>query len=419
MKNLSETGLEMSTKKSLLLLFLLAFTVRLIVLLGIVYCVSPSTRQLLNPPDAGTYSRKGWAIAQYWHGVSKEKPPINLKYSHVNAVIYYLIGYNPLVPRIINCFLGAVSVIFIYFIAREIFDEKLAVLGSIFCALFPSMLFWQVHNLREAPYMFCLISVIWVVTKLQAKDKKMNFIYILLTVPLLFYLHFIKIYIFTFLAYGVILSFFINIRKKAVWRNLIYGICFMVVFGFIGKATYNSLLAKPAKIVIEAISVVWVDKKLQVSAQVSPTLTQVLTEITRARKNLARGKSVYKKNVDISSPKKAIAFLPTGMTYFLFAPFPWQTKGFLQHLTIPEMLLWYLMVPFMLYGLFYALRFKWREISCIFIYMGITIVLYSVAHPNIGTFYRQRVAIIPFCLIFASIGIVHFSQFIAFKRKTR
>lgn len=407
----------MSTKKLLLLLFLLTFTVRLVVLLGIVYCVPPSTRQLLDSPDATTYSREGWAIAQYWHGVSKEKPLIYLQYSYYNAVIYYLIGNNPLVIRIINCFLGTVSVIFIYFIAREIFDKKVAVLSSIFCALFPSMIFWQVYNLKEASYMFCLISATLIVTKLQAKDKKMNFIYILLTVPFLVYLNFLKIFIFAFFAYGVILSFFINIRKKVAWRNLIYGLCFIIIFGLISKSMhgYELFFKSPARVIVEVVRVVWMDKK----PQVSPTLTQTLVSINHMRKALATGKSAYKKNVNISTPRKAIAFLPTGMTYFLFAPFPWQTKGFLQHFTIPEVLLWYLMVPFMLYGLFYAFRFKWREISCIFIYMGITIALYSLVQANIGTFYRQRVAIIPFCLIFASIGIVHFSQFIAFTLKEK
>ncbi len=411
----------MNTKKLLLLLFLLAFTVRLVVLLGIVYCVSPSTRELLRSPDAIRYSGEGWALAQYWHGVSKQKPTIIFKYSYYNAIVYYLIGYNPLVVRIINCFLGAISVMFIYLIAREIFDKKIAVLSSIFCALFPSTIFWQVYNLRGASYMFCLISVAWIITKLQAKDKKMNFLYILLTIPLLVYLNFLKIYIFTFFAYGIILSFFISVRKKVVWRNLIYGLCFIIIFGLISKSMggYGLLFEKPAKVIVETIRMVPVNKKSQVSPQVSPTLTQTLVALSQTRKNLATGKSAYKKNVDISTLRKATAFLPTGMTYFLFAPFPWQTKGLLQHLTIPEMLLWYLMVPFMLYGLFYALRFKWREIAFILIYLGITIILYSLVQSNMGTFYRQRMAIIPFCLIFASVGIVHLSQFIALKRKKR
>lgn len=397
----------MSTKKLLLLLFLLAFTVRLVVLLGIVYYAPPSTRQLLSSPDAVTYSQEGWAIAQYWHGVSKEKPLIAFRYSYYNAVIYYLIGYNPSVIRIINCFLGAISVMFIYFIAREIFDKKVAALSSVFCALFPSMLFWQAHNLKEASYMFCIISVTWIVIKLQTENKKINFVYFLLTIPLLFYLGFIKMYIFIFLAYAVILSFFINIKRKMVCRNLIYGTCFIIIFSLIGKymGSYDLLFKKPVKIVVETIQ--------GKNAELSSTLVG----INQIRKGCSTGGSVYKKKVDVSSLKKAIAFLPIGTTYFLFAPFPWRTKGLLQKLTIPEMLIWYLMVPFMLYGFFYALRFKWREISCIFIYTGITIVLYSITLPNIGTFYRQRVAIIPFCLIFASIGMVHFNQFVVSKGK--
>ena len=400
---------EINMRKILFLLFLIAFIIRLVVMSVIFYFPNENKSGIFLKTDGEGYKNEGWSIAQRWHKAPEDriKKRVLYSYSYFNAVIFYLFGYKPAIPRIINCFFGALTVIFIYLITKEIFNKKIAILSSLLCSFFPSMVFWSAQNLKEASYMFCIISVIWIVIKLQTEDKKIKFVYFLLTIPLLFYLHFMKIYIFNFLAYAVILSFFITIRKKMIWKNIIYGICFIIIFSLIGKHmnNYSLLFKKPVKIVVET------------TQGKNAELSSTLVEINQIRKRCSTGGSVYKKNVDVSSPKKAIAFLPTGMTYFLFAPFPWQTKGLLQRLTIPEMLVWYLMVPFMLYGLFYALRFRWREISCILIYMGITIVLYSITLPNIGTFYRQRVAIIPFCLIFASIGIVHFSQFVISKRK--
>ena len=41
----------------------------------------------------------------------------------------------------------------------------------------------------------------------------------------------------------------------------------------------------------------------------------------------------------------AISAMPVGFAYLMFAPFPWQATNFRQAITMPEVLIWWAMIP--------------------------------------------------------------------------
>jgi len=127
------------------------------------------------------------------------------------------------------------------------------------------------------------------------------------------------------------------------------------------------------------------------------------------RRGVATGNSAFDSDADISTPIKAIKFFPKGLTYFLFAPFPWRTEGLLQKITIPETILWYTIFPFILYGI-YIYRVKWREFFAIIFFVTITLSAYSLLDSNIGTAYRHKATILPFLFVFAGAGISKFME---------
>ena len=51
--------------------------------------------------------------------------------------------------------------------------------------------------------------------------------------------------------------------------------------------------------------------------------------------------SGFGEDLDVSTTGGAIAALPIGFSYLMFAPFPWQVSSFRQAITLPEMLVWW------------------------------------------------------------------------------
>src|SRR5262245_42372596 len=70
---------------------------------------------------------------------------------------YYLLGFlfyltdSParFVAAVLNCFCGALTVIFVYRIARSLFSEWVAVRAAWWTCLFPSMIVWSAQTVKE------------------------------------------------------------------------------------------------------------------------------------------------------------------------------------------------------------------------------------------------------------------------------
>jgi hypothetical protein len=120
---------------------------------------------------------------------------------------------------------------------------------------------------------------------------------------------------------------------------------------------------------------------------------------------MATGGSAFQDNVDISTPGRALAFLPVGIAYFLFSPFPWQMTSTLKLFSLPEMLLIYALTPAMLSGIRHALRTRFREALQILLLTALLTVSYALGEGNVGTLYRHRAQAILFYLTFGAAGL--------------
>ena len=127
--------------------------------------------------------------------------------------------------------------------------------------------------------------------------------------------------------------------------------------------------------------------------------------LSRARQDLATGGSTLGENVDISTPGRALAYLPTGLAYFLFSPFPWQITSTLKLFALPEMLLIYGLTPAILRGIRYTVRTRFREALQILLVTSLLTLSYALGEGNVGTLYRHRAQVISFFLIFAAVGL--------------
>jgi hypothetical protein len=114
--------------------------------------------------------------------------------------------------------------------------------------------------------------------------------------------------------------------------------------------------------------------------------------------------SGYGGDVDITDTKQALTYLPLGVAYFLFAPFPWMIRNTNHMLLLPELIVWWLAIPFLILGFWHTVRHRLRTSFAICLFtIGLTFA-YGLYLANFGTAHRMRVQVLGFLIIFVSIG---------------
>jgi hypothetical protein len=88
----------------------------------------------------------------------------------------------------------------------------------------------------------------------------------------------------------------------------------------------------------------------------------------------------------------------------MFAPFPWEMASLRQSITLPEVLVWWAMIPLMVYGLWWTVRHRLRTAFPILIFTLMLTLAYSIFQGNVGTAYRQRTQIQVFLFMFVGVG---------------
>jgi hypothetical protein len=96
--------------------------------------------------------------------------------------------------------------------------------------------------------------------------------------------------------------------------------------------------------------------------------------------------------------------------YLMLAPFPWQLTSIRSALTMPEMLVWWASIPFLISGVIFAVKNRLRETMPVLIFTLMLTVGYAIFQGNVGTAYRQRTQIQVFHFMFIGAGFVLFME---------
>ena len=98
---------------------------------------------------------------------------------------------------------------------------------------------------------------------------------------------------------------------------------------------------------------------------------------------------------------RTLEYVPFGLAFALFAPFPGSGTRAQDVLPIPEMLVWYGLL--IAAGLsLWRWRRTWRVLAPIVLFICATVLIFALAEGNVGTLYRHRAMIIPFVIVLAA-----------------
>ena len=330
-------------------------------------------------PDEVTYAATGRQMAQFWSGelllrpwrFSTNQP---LGYFYVNSVLFYLFGTSQFPIKIVNAFIGAFSARYVFLLSRDLFGTAVGRRAAFFCEFFPSLVLWSVLNIRDVWVVFLILFISWKSLQVVRSFSLGSLVSLVLAAAIL---SSFRDYLFYVVAIPPVVAFLIG-RRSHLGRN------FVVAF-------------------VAGLLLLVVVQQSRVGDTAGDRMS--LEALSKARQDLATGGSSLGENVDISTPGRALAYLPLGLAYFFFSPFPWQITSVLKLFALPEMLLIYFLTPAMIRGIHFAIRTRFREALQILLVTSLLTVSYALGEGNVGTLYRHRAQAISMYLMFAAAGL--------------
>jgi dolichyl-phosphate-mannose-protein mannosyltransferase len=344
--------------------------------------------------DADTYDFYGWSLGLSWHGraiYGTYVEQFNYRGGsgwgmlYVVAVVYELVGRNSFAVQLFNAVVGAATAVIVFLIAEHIFDNKrVARIAALFVAFYPSLVLWSSQALKDGPIVFLLAVVMLCTLKIGERFSIKYLIILLASVLSVLTLRF---YIFYMVTAAIVGAFVIGMRSfsaKSFTRQFVVVILMGLAMTYLGITRYASS---------------------QYAAFGN------LKTVQRSRIDAARSaKSGFGADVDVSTTQGALAAIPIGLFYLMFAPLPWQLTSVRQLITLPEMIIWWLSFPLLILGLWFSIRHRLRRIAPILLFTTLLTLAYSVFQGNIGTAYRQRAQLLVFYFIFVAVGMVLFKE---------
>jgi hypothetical protein len=88
--------------------------------------------------------------------------------------IYCLFGVNYILARLMFCLIGASTCIIVYFIGKELANEKLGILSSAVLAIYPMHFYYSMHFFSEIPWAFFMSVAVWCILLFE---KEMKIVY--------------------------------------------------------------------------------------------------------------------------------------------------------------------------------------------------------------------------------------------------
>ena len=304
-------------------------------------------------------------------------------YGYMLAAMFYVTDAPARLPAAaLNCFIGALTVVMAYRIARSLFSEWVAIRVAWWTCLLPSMMIWSAQTLKEPTVIFLETIVLYGCVRLKVKGFSLRHIVacalaIILVLPFRFYAAYVA---------GAAVALALVIPQ----------------FGKRKMSAASAIGVAACILPIVLMSGVLVSSEAQVERF-------NLKKIEKFRQDIAVGAgSGVTSSYDLSSPVGLGVATAVGGAYLMLAPFPWQLGGgsIRMLLTTPELIVWWwVFFVGVLPGMWHAIRTRFNEIQpLLFFLLGLG-VLYSMMFGNVGLAYRQRAQLLPWLLIFAMVGL--------------
>jgi Dolichyl-phosphate-mannose-protein mannosyltransferase len=343
-----------------------------------IFALVPQLR--LFHDDAEGYEFNGMALAASWAG---EGPPIhagsgqNFGFGHVVAGVYFIFGRYAVAVSYFNSIVGTITVLLVYVLARRFVHALVARRTALLVGFIPSMVLWSSIAIKDPLMTILIVLCLFFCVRIKEHVTIGNLIGVALTLAAMQRLRFYMVYFVGFAILGSLIldrgmRMVTGIYKQILLVGIVLGLFALV--GIIGPTQQGT----------EVLS---------------------LQRVSNYRSGMAHtAESGFNNDVDVSSPGRALLFLPIGMSVLLLGPFPWQMTSLRPLLAAPETVFWWILFPSMIRGITLLVRKRFRVVSPLVLFSITLVCAYSLVHGNVGSGFRQRAQIFVLLFIFASLG---------------
>jgi len=120
--------------------------------------------------ESGTYDAGGYALARHWQGdaagTSLTQALSGYGFVYIVGALYYVFGRNQLLVQLLNCTVGALTVLVVYAIAARLFGRPVARWAALFMAFFPQMVFWSAGMYKDPTILLCIAICMYAALRL-------------------------------------------------------------------------------------------------------------------------------------------------------------------------------------------------------------------------------------------------------------
>jgi 4-amino-4-deoxy-L-arabinose transferase-like glycosyltransferase len=362
---LDERGAAQAEDRRVLRWTVSAFAAHL--LFGLVVTNTPSAVYYLGG-DAGTYHTYArWIVEFGTRSIPGGLQTGKEGFYYTLASLYRVFGFHPVSGLVLNAALGAALVPLLTDATRRLFGRDAAHWVAPVVVLFPSMFLFTSQLLKEAPILFLLAVALNAAVRIAERLTLGGVGMLTLSVALLL----------TFrgpiaLVAGIALIGGIALGRRQVLSGLVTGLIVVMVLGVvvIGIGVGHS----------------GVQSALQSSS---------LQDANRVRTGLAYDAgSGIGGNVDTSTARQALSYLPVGLARFALGPFPWEFRKASQLPALIDVLVLWWLAPKAWRGFRSAARTHGRRLAVFLLPAIATATVLSLSVGNLGILVRERLQVL-------------------------
>ena len=355
---------------------LVSFAVHLLV--GFVILQSANFAHSLAS-DATTYDLGARLIVAHWHHLGPlphmSKGKEGFYYSL--AVLYWAFGPYPLAGFALNALFAAALLPLMFDVTQRLFGSDAAWWAVVIVALQPGFLVWPAQLLREAGALFFLVVALDCAVRLATKATISAALLMAADVGL-------------FLTYRSDVALVVTV-------GLVAGLA-------LGKRQVVGGVLAAGTVVAMGLLLVLALGLGRSGYQISTTSS--LSQVSHARQDLARtATSGFDKTVDVSTPRRAINYLPKGLPYFLWGPFPWQARSLPAVFSVVDALTVIAITPSTWRGVREARQRIGRMQLLLLLPAAVLTIALTLLIGNFGTIVRERLQVLMFLVPLAGLGI--------------
>ncbi len=365
------------TRRRILWWSMVAFAAHLLVGLASTN-LSPEVRLFLGA-DGISYDRVATKIVRHWNdGLPFPFVPQGKEgFYYLLAALYWIFGAHTAAGLAVNAALAAGLVPLMSDVTRRLFGPAAARFAGPLVVVMPGMFLWTSQLMKESAMLFLLAVALNAAVRLVERVSVT--------------------------AVGVLTASLALAFTVRAWIALVVaaGLLAGMVLGhqrlLSGLSAGLSTLAVVAGVMV-ASGLGYQGYKAAVSVD--------LEEANLVRRDLAySAETGYQEEVDISTTASALTYLPQGVANFVFGPLPWHIGSARQLPFVPDMLVWWYLLPCLWVGYRRAGAIVGRRKLIMVLPAVAAVLLLSLALGNYGTVVRERLQVIILIVPLIALGL--------------